>query len=64
MYVFVKCVWKKRSRSGEQKDSLADILSGQDEAAGLTPEAADVPLFLQRQQRLTLFDLLLTTCTV
>lgn len=41
-------VWLKESqqvnRSGGH--SLADVLPGQDQATGLTPEAADVPLFL------------------
>lgn len=37
--------------------SLADVLSRQDHVAGLTPEAADVPLFLQSQEGLALLDL-------
>lgn len=37
--------------------SLADVLSRQDHVARLTPEAADVPLLLQRQEGLTLLDL-------
>lgn len=37
--------------------SLADVLSRQDHVARPTPEAADVPLLLQRQERLTLLDL-------
>lgn len=41
--------------------SLADVLSREDHVAGPTPEAADVPLFLQRQERLTLLDLVSTT---
>lgn len=44
--------------------SLADVLSREDHVAGPTPEAADVPLFLQRQERLTLLDLISTTRTV
>lgn len=45
-------------------DSLADILSCENHVAGLTSEAADVPLFLQRQERLTLLDLVSTPRTV
>lgn len=37
--------------------SLADVLSREDHVARPTPEAADVPLFLQRQEGLTLLDL-------
>ena len=44
--------------------SLADILSSKDHVAGLTSEAADVPLFLQRQKRLPLLDLSSTSSTV
>lgn len=44
--------------------SLADVLSCEDHVAGPTSEAADVPLFLQRQERLTLLDLVSTPSTV
>lgn len=44
--------------------SLADVFSGEDHVAGLTSEAADVPLFLQCQERLTLLDLSSTSSTV
>lgn len=44
--------------------SLADVLSGEDHVARLTSEAADVPLLLQRQERLTLLDLCSTSRTV
>lgn len=42
-----QCV-AERKPAGQQKEchSLADVLCRQDQAAGLTPEAADVPLFL------------------
>lgn len=38
---------------------LADVFPGEDHAAGLALEAADVPLLVQRQERLAVFDLLL-----
>ena len=44
--------------------SLADVLSCEDHVTGLTSEAADVPLLLQRQERLTLLDLVSTPSTV
>lgn len=44
--------------------SLADVLSSEDHIAGPTPEAADMPLFFQRQQRLALLDLCSTSSTV
>lgn len=44
--------------------SLADVLSCEDHVAGLTSEAADMPLLLQRQERLTLLDLCSTACAV
>lgn len=44
--------------------SLADVLSCEDHVAGPTPEAADVPLFLQRQEGLTLLDLVPAARTV
>lgn len=44
--------------------SLADVLSREDHVAGPTPKAADVPLFLQCQERLTLLDLVSTTRAV
>lgn len=44
--------------------SLADVLSCEDHVAGPTSEAANVPLFLQRQERLTLLDLGSTPSTV
>lgn len=44
--------------------SLADVLSCEGHVAGPTPEATDVPLFLQRQERLTLLDLVSTPSTV
>lgn len=44
--------------------SLADVFSSECHVAGLTSEAADVPLFLQRQERLTLLDLGCTSGTV
>ena len=40
-------------------DPLADVFPGEDHAAGLALEAADVPLLVQRQERLAVFDLLL-----
>lgn len=43
---------------------LADVFSGEDHVAGPTSEAADVPLFLQRQERLPLLDLSSTPSTV
>lgn len=44
--------------------SLADVLSCKDHVTGSTPEATDVPLFLQREERLTLLDLISTPSTV
>lgn len=44
--------------------SLADVFSGEDHVAGPTSEAADVPLFLQRQERLPLLNLSSTPSTV
>lgn len=43
---------------------LADVLSCEDHVAGPTSEAADVPLFLQRQERLPLLNLGSTSSTV
>lgn len=43
---------------------LADVLSCEDHVAGPTSEAADVPLLLQRQERLTLLDLVSAPSTV
>lgn len=43
---------------------FADILRGESAATGPTFETGDVPLSLQSQERLSLFDLLPTTCTV
>lgn len=43
---------------------LADVLSGEDDAAGLAFEAADVPLLVQCQERLAMLDLLLAPSTV
>lgn len=44
--------------------SLADVLPCEDHVAGPTPEATDVPLFLQGEERLTLLDLVSTPSTV
>lgn len=44
--------------------SLADVFSGEDHVASPTSEAADVPLLLQRQERLTLLDLSSASGTV
>lgn len=44
--------------------SLADVLSCEDHVAGPTPEATDVPLFLQRKEGLALFDLISAPSTV
>lgn len=44
--------------------SLADVLSCEDHVAGPTPEATDVPLLLQGEERLTLLDLVSTPSTV
>ena len=46
-------------RVGQGRDLLADVLPGEDDAAGLAFEAADVPLLVQRQERLAMLDLLL-----
>lgn len=43
---------------------LADVLSSERTAARTASEARDVPLSLQSQQRLSLFDLLAAACTV
>lgn len=49
---------------GRERDPLADVLSGEDDAAGLAFEAADVPLLVQCQERLAMLDLLLAPSTV
>lgn len=41
-----QCVAESQQVNRRSVHSLADVLSRQDQAAGLTPEAADVPLFL------------------
>lgn len=46
------------------RNSLADVLSCEDHVARPTSEAADVPLLLQRQEGLTLLDLVSTPSTV
>lgn len=46
------------------RHSLADVLSSEDHIASPTSEAADVPLFVQRQERLTLLDLGSTSSAV
>lgn len=46
------------------RHSLADVLPGEDDAAGLAFEAADVPLLIQCQERLAVLDLLLAPSTV
>lgn len=48
----------------EGRDPLADVLPGEDDAAGLALETADVPLLVQRQERLAVLDLLLASGTV
>lgn len=54
-----------RSQGGEgERDPLADVFPGEDDAAGLAFEAADVPLLVQRQERLAVLDLLLAPSTV
>lgn len=47
-----------------QRDPLADVLPGEDDAAGLALETADVPLLVQCQERLAMLDLLLASSTV
>lgn len=49
---------------GGSSHLLADVLSSERAAARTTFETTDMPLSLQRQQRLTLFDLLAAACTV
>lgn len=49
---------------GGGRHSLADVLSREDDAAGLAFEAADMPLLVQRQERLAVLDLLLAPGTV
>lgn len=44
--------------------SLADVLSSEDHIARPTSEAADVPLFVKCQERLTLLDLGSTSSAV
>lgn len=46
-------------QAGQGRDLLADVLPGEDDAAGLAFEAADVPLLVQSQERLAMLDLLL-----
>lgn len=43
---------------------LADVLAGQHFAAGLTLEAAQVPLSVQRQKSLAIFNVSTTSCTI
>lgn len=43
---------------------LANVLSSEHNTASLALKAADMPLFLQCQERLALLDLILTACTV
>lgn len=43
---------------------LADVLPGQDDTAGLTFEAAHMPLFVQSQERLAMLDFFLAPSTV
>ncbi len=49
---------------GGSSHLLADVLSGERTATRSAFKTTDVPLSLQSQQRLTLFDLLATACTV
>lgn len=49
---------------GAGRDLLADVLPSEDDTAGLAFEAADVPLLVQRQERLAMLDLLLAPSTV
>lgn len=43
---------------------LADVLAGQHFAAGFTLEAAQVPLSVQRQKSLAIFNVSTTTCAI
>lgn len=52
------------SRDRRERYALANVFSSQDDSAGLALEAADMPLFLEGQQRLALLDLLFATCTL
>lgn len=61
---FACLFWVRRENHMLFAHSLADVLSGEDHVAGPTSEAADVPLLLQRQERLTLLDLGSTPGTV
>lgn len=51
-------------QAGQGRDLLADVLPSEDDAAGLAFEAADVPLLVQRQERLAVLDLLLAPSAV
>ena len=51
-------------QAGRGRDLLADVLPSEDDAAGLAFEAADVPLLVQRQERLAMLDLLLAPSAV
>ena len=54
----------KNIKDNHLNNSLADVFPCEDHVAGPTSEAADVPLFLQRQERLALLDLGSTSSTV
>lgn len=54
----------REARVARGRDPLADVLSSEDDAAGLAFEAANVPLLIQRQERLAVLDLLLAPSTV
>ena len=61
--------WLKHNYSrectyGGSSHLLADVLSSERTAARAAFKATDMPLSLQSQQRLTLFDFLATACTV
>lgn len=55
---------RPRKPVGGERDPLADVLPGKDDAAGLALETADVPLLVQCQERLAMLDLLLASGTV
>lgn len=44
------CRGQAGGRGGEGENPLADVLPGEDDAAGLAFEAADVPLLVQSQE--------------
>lgn len=56
--------WKQSVPKPSGPDLLADVLAGEHLPAGLALEAAQMPLFVQRQQRLPVLNVPSTASTV